>query len=221
MLEHQKIIVFDFETTGLDPLFDQIIEFGAILMEKKDGRYVETDSLDVLIQVGHPLPAKIVEITHITDSMLAIEGITAKEAFDRFMSLYDPKALLVAYNIGFDHAFLESFFLTNGHPEVRLQNDILDVMAVYKDRHRYPHRLQSAVLTYGVTVENAHRALDDVRATYAVLEHMHLEKSNIGLYVNELGYNIKYGRPRRLIPHVTYTPQRGGGLEIEQKKRHI
>jgi len=205
MFKHDKVIVFDFETTGLDPMIDSIIEIGAIRLEKKEGVYVETGSLDVLIQTGFPLPLKITEITGITDVMLSTEGIVPGEAFARFMELYDPDALLIAYNIGFDHAFLETFMLTNGAPGMRLENDILDVMAVYKDRHRYPHRLQSAVQTYGIIVQNAHRALDDVRATWDVLVRMETERPAAGLYVNELGYNLKYGRPRRPIRHAAYT----------------
>jgi len=220
MFGHEKVIVFDFETTGLDPMIDSIIEIGAIRLEKRNGVYVETGSLDVLVQTGFPLPPKITEITGITDVMLATEGIVARDAFARFMDLYDPSALLIAYNIGFDHAFLETFILTNGAPGMRLDNDILDVMAVYKDRHRYPHRLQSAVQTYGIIVENAHRALDDVRATWDVLVKMEGERPTAGLYVNELGYNHKYGRPRRPIRNVSYTAQRGGMLEIEKKKTH-
>ena len=53
-----------------------------------------------------------------------------------------------------------------------ITNDVLDVMAVYKDRHPFPHRLESAVEKYQVEVPNTHRALDDVKATVIALTKM-------------------------------------------------
>ena len=35
MLKYDEILVFDFETTGLNPLQSEIIEIGAILLKKE------------------------------------------------------------------------------------------------------------------------------------------------------------------------------------------
>ncbi|PKK93859.1 MAG: 3'-5' exonuclease [Tenericutes bacterium HGW-Tenericutes-6] len=217
MLNHDRILLFDFETTGLNPQFEQIIEIGAIVLEKQsDNTYHLTEELSTLVMCDKPLPQKITDITHITDEMLLREGITQEEAFHLFFKLYqDEKTLLVAYNIQFDLSFLIHYFRRYWNPQFQIKNDILDVMAIYKDRHRYPHRLDQAVATYQVEVPNTHRALDDILATYQALLKMMAEKNNIGKYINVIGYNPTYGVSGLRLPHVRYIAQRGGQREIE------
>jgi DNA polymerase III alpha subunit (gram-positive type) len=107
MLKHDKILLFDFETTGLDARFEEIIEVGAVLLKRVDGQYKVTDELSLLVQPHKRLPDKIVEITHITDEMLLREGVTQEEAFQRFFEMYeDEHTLLIAYNILFDLSFM-------------------------------------------------------------------------------------------------------------------
>lgn len=217
MFKHDRVLLFDFETTGLYAMRDQIIEIGAIVLEKKDGQYVITDELQTLVMADGPLPPKITDITHITDDMLLREGISQEEACHRLLDLYkDEKTLLVAYNIQFDMGFLTSLFRKYWNQNFWIKNDLLDVMAVYKDRHPYPHRLESAVAVYHIEEPNTHRALDDIKATLEVLKCMHEVQPNIERYVNKIGYNQKYGVSGIKLPHVTYIAQYGGRREIER-----
>lgn len=217
MLQHKKILLFDFETTGLYADRDQIIEIGAILLDKTEsGQYQVVDELSTLVLADRPLPPKIIEITHITDEMLLRDGITQEEAFHRFFKMYQEDTLLVAYNIQFDLSFLIHFFRKYWDSRYQFKNDILDVMAVYKDRHRYPHRLDQAVQTYGVEVPNTHRALDDIKATLEALKKMGQELDNLTKYVNVIGYNSTYGVSGIKLPHVKYIAQKGGYREIEK-----
>ncbi len=216
MLDHQRILLFDFETTGLYPDKEQIIEIGAILMEKQNGVYVEIESFDQLILSDKPLSPKIIEITHITDEMLLRDGIEQEIACQKFMAMLDMNPLLIAYNIQFDLSFLHFFIRKYYDQNYVIKNDILDVMAIYKDRHRYPHRLDQAVDTYQADVKNTHRAIDDIRATFDVLKKMHDENPNIKKYVNVIGYNKKYGVNGIRLPHVRYVAQYGGQKEIER-----
>lgn len=216
MLNHQRILLFDFETTGLNGFTDQIIEIGAIVLEKNQGIYQITHEFETLVMANRPLPAKITEITHITDEMLLREGITQEDAFQRLFELYqDEKTLLIAYNIQFDLLFLQTLFRKFHSPLYSIRNDILDVMAIYKDRHPFPHRLESCVKTYQVRVPNTHRALDDIKATYEALIKMAEEKNNIMKYVNVIGYHSTYGLSGIRLPHVRYVAQKGGYREIE------
>jgi DNA polymerase-3 subunit epsilon len=217
MLKHQKIIVFDFETTGLNPESDQIIEIGAIVLEKQnDGQYKVTAELQKLVRSSKPLPLKIIEITKITDEMLLRNGVSQEEAFTDFFKIYEENALLVAYNIQFDLSFLNAYFKRYWNPTFTFKNDILDVMAIYKDRHKYPHRLDNAVGHYQIQLPNTHRALDDVKATLSVLKEMHQEKANLNKYVNVIGFNPSYGVSGLRLSHVKYIGQYGGRLEIEK-----
>jgi DNA polymerase-3 subunit epsilon len=217
MLNHQKIIVFDFETTGLNPESDQIIEIGAIVLEKQiDGQYEVATELQKLVRSSKPLPLKIVEITKITDEMLLRHGVSQEEAFSDFFKIYESSALLVAYNIQFDLSFLNAYFKRYWNPAFTFKNDILDVMAIYKDRHKYPHRLENAVSHYQIQLPNTHRALDDVKATLNVLKEMHHEKPNLFKYVNVIGFNPNYGVSGLKLPYVRYVGQYGGKQEIEK-----
>ncbi|MBU1142167.1 MAG: hypothetical protein KKH92_00820, partial [Firmicutes bacterium] len=80
MLTHQRILLFDYETTGLSGQYDQIIEIGAIALERVNGQYKIVEELSTLVLADRPLPEKITEITKITDEMLLREGITQEEA---------------------------------------------------------------------------------------------------------------------------------------------
>lgn len=216
MFDHNRVLLFDFETTGLNGLTEEIIEIGAILLEKKDGQLEVTKELSLLVIPSRPLPDKIIEITHITDDMLLRHGVSQQEAFHQLFDLYqDEKTLLIAYNIQFDLLFLQTMFRRHWNTFFNIKNDILDVMAIYKDRHRFPHKLDACVQTYGVEVKNTHRALDDIKATYEALIKMAEEKNNIKHYVNRIGYNGTYGLSGIRLPHVRYTAQKGGFREIE------
>lgn len=130
--------------------------------------------------------------------------------------MMEGNPLLVAYNIQFDLSFLHFFIKKYFNQNFQITNDILDVMAIYKDRHRYPHRLDQAVETYQANVKNTHRAIDDIRATFEVLTKMDDENPNISKYVNVIGYNKKYGVSGIRLPHVRYVAQYGGQKEIER-----
>ncbi|MBM7453675.1 DNA polymerase III epsilon subunit family exonuclease [Acholeplasma morum] len=216
--KYEKILLFDFETTGLYPNTDRIIEIGAILLKRdpKMMQYRMDKELSVLIRQNKPLPPKITEITNITDEMLLTMGISEEEAFQAFFDMYDEKTLLVAYNIAFDHAFLKALFRRQKDSLYELNNDLLDVMAMFKDRHPFPHKLDNAVSTYGVEVKNTHRAIDDIKATLHVLLQMIKERDTTDAYINVIGYNPKYPPRGPLASHVKMVPQYGNRLEIER-----
>ena len=117
--------------------------------------------------------------------------------------------LLLAYNAHFDLSFLFYLLLRHGDPAILKGKDKLDLLTVYRDRHSYPHKLCSAIDAYGLTgkVVNSHRAVDDVIATFAVMQQMEAEKDDLDCYVNLFGYNPKFGIDGKPIGSVTYQPQ--------------
>lgn len=206
--EYKNIIIFDFETTGLNSNYDEIIEIGAVkLLNDGSGNFKEVEAIDILVKPSKPIIPKITEITGITNDMLAKDGVSQEEAFNSFSFLIDEDSLLIAYNIAFDLGFLQTLYRRHHDAKYEITNDILDVMAVYKDRHRFPHRLSNAIEKYSVTIPNSHRASDDARATYAVLKALEEEHDVIDKFINIIGYNPKYpyNGPRpshvRVVPH--------------------
>ena len=61
-----RFAAFDFETTGLDPMADRIIELAAIRFE--DGEI--TDRFVTLVNPGQPISPMITRITGISDEMV-------------------------------------------------------------------------------------------------------------------------------------------------------
>ncbi|MCU0105395.1 3'-5' exonuclease [Acholeplasma vituli] len=218
--KYEHILVFDFETTGLSAKTDNVIEIGAVLL-KRDPilmQYRQESELSVLIRQDRPLPDKIVEITHITDEMLLREGIEESEAFEKLKAMVRPNTLLVAYNIAFDYGFLKALYRKYEDPFYSIEEDLLDVMAVFKDRHPFPHRLDNLVQTYQIIHKNTHRAIDDVKATLLGLTAMIKERDTIDQYINVVGYNPKYPPASALNGKVRMVPQYGNRLEIEKLK---
>lgn len=222
ILKHNRILVFDFETTGLKPKQDKVIEVGAILLEKVGSSYEIIEEIDYLIQQDQPISDFISNLTGITNEMLQNEGVEEEFAFRQLDSLINQDTLLVAYNLAFDIGFLSALYKTYVSHNHLIENDILDCMAVYKDRYKFPHKLESAVAQFSINNQNAHRASEDAKATFKVLEYLADENNNLSLYVNVLGYNKKYGIPdRSYFKHNIEVVAQGFGGYREIEKRQI
>lgn len=204
-----RIVIFDTETTGIEFGKDRIIELGAVSLE----RGVEVDSLNVLIRLpeGETLPPFITELTGITDVQLLAEGVEQAEAAEAFCRLLEgaERPLLVAYNAQFDLNFLYHFLRPYGRVGVLRAPRFLDALTVYKDRRDYPHKLCNAIEAYNLQdrVVNSHRAVDDARATVALLESMAAERDDLPEYIDLFGTHPKFGMSGKKISSVTYRTQ--------------
>lgn len=205
MKNYKSIVIFDTETTGLDYKKNQIIELAAIKITVLDnGNYRKEKELDLFCSLpeGQRIPAKIVELTGITDQMLEDEGIPSSELAEEFLALAEGPTLLIAHNAQFDALFLLE--LVKGYDIPKF--DYLDTLTVYKDRRAYPHRLANAIKAYGLEgkVVNSHRAIDDVIALWEVVKAMGRERRDLMSYINIFGYNAKYGVQGVKLPGIQY-----------------
>lgn len=209
--KYDRLVLFDTETTGLQYSRDEIIEFAAVVVERRDGIPTVIQEYDELIALspGGFVPPKIEELTGISNQDLRERGLPKTRVARDIMEMIQGNTLLLTYNAHFDLSFLYYFLLRDGDPMVLKGKDKLDLLTVYKDRHPYPHKLCSAIEVYGLSgqVVNSHRAVDDVLATVAVMEEMEKEQDDLERYVNLFGYNPKYGVEGRPIGSVTYKPQ--------------
>lgn len=216
--QYKQILLFDFETTGLDFKNDSIIEFGGLLLKNIDGKFEVAETFDVLVKTDKPLDPKIIEITNITDEMLAKDGIKQRDLYEIFKPIYDnPSTLFIAYNLQFDISFLNELFVKfTLKDDFVFYRDVLDAMAVYKDFFGYPWKLDAAVESLKVEHKNTHRASDDCIAMWLVFQGLvkHYTGKRIDPYINTIGYMAKYGINGLRMGHVKYVAQRGGGREI-------
>lgn len=207
--QFDRMVVFDTETTGIECTKDRIIELGAVSLSAS-GELDEMDDL-VLLPSGQTLPPAIVDLTGITDAQIAAEGVEAETAAKHFERLLAgaERPLLVAYNAQFDLNFMYRLLAPAGCLPILQKSRFLDALTVYKDRRDYPHKLCNAIEAYalGDKVVNSHRAVDDARATVALLEAMAEEKDDLLAYIDLFGYNAKYGVSGKRISSVCYRPQ--------------
>lgn len=220
----KDLLVFDFETTGLDYNKCEIIEMGLLYFKNINGKYQEYKRYDILIKQNEPLTEEIKNLTHITDELLESDGITKSEACQIFMENYSKDMILCGYNVHFDLLFLKSF-INYFNKDFVITNDVLDVMAMYKDFYPYRHKLEDAIKLLNVEGINSHRAIDDVAATYNLLVAICYDvrtKYNIAnftpdAYINKIGVNPKYPySEENKFKHLKYIFQQtsGKGQEI-------
>ena len=210
--KYDKLFLFDTETTGLIFNRDEIIEFAAVVLEKKNGEIIVTEEYDQLITLspGGFVPAQIEALTGITNQDIREKGIPKTRVCCDIARMIAGNTLLLAYNAHFDLSFLFYMLLRDGDPQILKGKDKLDLLTVYKDRRSYPHKLCNAIDAYGLTgkVVNSHRAVDDVLATVEVMKAMEAERDDLCRYLNLFGYNPKYGITGKPIGSITYKPQR-------------
>ncbi len=167
------IIVLDFETTGLNPAQDRIIEIGAVRLRAGQ---IE-DSFSMLVNPGFPLPAVITQITGIKDADL-MDAPTAEQALPQLMAFIGD-APLAAHNAAFDTAFLENELARLGQARHFTRLDTLFfAQKLYPDRKSY--RLAAVCKMLGISLKNAHRAVHDATATAQVLAIMLDEARKLG-----------------------------------------
>ena len=74
---YDRLVLFDTETTGLAFHRDEIIEFAAVVLERRDGQVQVIETYDELISLspGGFVPAKIEQLTGITNQDIRERGI--------------------------------------------------------------------------------------------------------------------------------------------------
>lgn len=150
-------VAVDLETTGLDPLRDRIIELAAVRFENG----VETGSFAALVDPGRPVPLRVQRLTGITNADLR-GAASAADALAQLVALCRGLPV-VAYNLGFDLAFLAGQLGQLGmETPWRETYDCLELarlaLPVLGD-----HRLSTVSARLGVE-RPTHRAADDARA---------------------------------------------------------
>ena len=149
-----EFIAFDLETTGLDKRTDQIIEIGAVLI--RDGEVADTFSS--FAQPGHPLSAKTVSLTSITDEML-LGAPSPEEAVDAFLDWAGDRPL-VAHNAEFDVGFVREYCRRSGRSFDPLWTDTL-ILAQYLCPELNNHKLDTVANHLELPPFHHHRAFDD------------------------------------------------------------
>lgn len=161
----KTIVVFDTETTGLMHENDEIIEIGAVKMV--DGQLTETFST-LIKPTNNIISSKITDLTGIDDAMVK-NSPTFDDIAGDFKKFVEG-AVLVAYNSPFDMGMIL--------PQMRradydLTNPVVDALQLAKENvPLHKHNLETVAAALDVSLEGAHRAVNDAVATAKVFKKL-------------------------------------------------
>ena len=164
-----KYIAFDTETSGLDPEQDRILEMGAVLFENGDA----AGKFHTFVNVQVEIRPEISAINGIADADLR-DAPEEKEALAGLLSFFKEATagetilcghvaafdlsflckMMERYNVAGDFAFVDTRQIAVQNPEIG------------------SHSLQSVAQYYGISIENAHHALEDALVTGRIMCRM-------------------------------------------------
>lgn len=161
-LDKLEYVIFDIETTGLEPTQHEITEIGALKTRGKDLQSVFSS----LIRTNFPISAEITSLTGIDNEMVK-DSPPLKKVLPEFMRFIGD-SILVAHNADFDVSFIRQNL--KKHLDKELMNSI--ICTVKLSRYLLPklenHKLHTVARHLGIPVMNRHRAVGDAEATFQV-----------------------------------------------------
>lgn len=177
-LRKVKYLVFDIETTGVYPLFHEIIEIGAVVIE--NGEVVK--EFNELIKPKNKINQRISNLTNITNKMVehCVDEETALRRFYEFIG--DEEYVLVGHNArDFDLNFINVRSRMNKLDEKLNDFALIDTLylskfveeeVLVKQRKRKNYSLKSMLEKYGIKIENHHRAVSDSLSTFKLFNKL-------------------------------------------------
>lgn len=158
----RAMVVLDVESTGVDPMVDRIVQFGAVRLEP-DGT---SQTVSYLINPNRPIPNEASDIHGITDEVVRNELSFGDLAFQIITALTD--ADFCGYNLRrLDLPILDQELRRCGS-KLPLGTHIIDVYGIWAQMA--PRTLSDAVRLFcGRDHGPAHDALADAQATLDVL----------------------------------------------------
>ena len=210
-------IVFDTETTGLDPAGgDRVVEIGCVEMYNRSetGRHFHA-----YFNPERPMPAGAEAVHGLTDVFLSDKPRFAERAGELLDFIEDSP--LVAHNASFDVGFLNHELGLCGHPVVCMSR-MVDTLALARSRHPgAKHSLDALCTRFGV--DRSHRVRHGALLDAQLLAQVYIELTGgrqIGLglvedteeaEIAQVAGAVSVREPRIPRPHVA---------AVEELERH-
>lgn len=193
-IEEAEYVVFDLETTGLEPALNEIIEIGAVKL--KDMKIVS--KFHRLVKPKKPVSQFTTNLTGITNEMLEKEN-PIEVVLPEFLSFIED-AILVAHNADFDYRFLREWVakVYNNH----FEQTYIDTLALSKSLLNLKgYSLDKVVDELNLGNFEHHRAHEDANVTALVfIKLIEMAKSKNIKMLSELEKLKKYIDYRRIRP---------------------
>lgn len=158
-LKLPDFVAVDIETTGLHKGNDRITEIGAVKFV--DGKI--TEEFSMLVNPGINIPAKITALTGIDYEKIK-DAPSFCEVMPKFLEFVGRLAIC-GHNVDFDISFLNAEIKRNGGQEITNWNIDTLILARIILQLEEGYALGKVARHLSISLENAHRALDDARAS--------------------------------------------------------
>jgi DNA polymerase-3 subunit epsilon len=177
-IDKKLFAVVDVETTGGKPVDTKITEIGIVISDGKEIMH----EFQALVNPEKKIDWYVTKLTNITNEMVANEP-KFEDLADTIQELLIDK-IFVAHNVDFDYGIVKRQFLEIGRPIDGKR------LCTVKSAKKVFHGLSSYSLSnitqhLEIPLLNAHRALDDARAT-ALLLHKILEQADFDFLFSEI-----------------------------------
>lgn len=178
-MRRHNLAFIDVETTGFDPIKNEIVEIGCVVVK-------QTENTGTKFEVVKELELKVKpeRIEDADPQALRVNGYnegdwifasTLEEAMKQLASITE-NAIFTAHNVAFDHAFISQAFKQSG-VENKMFFAKLDTISIayaklHKDLSVERFSLGKLCEHFGIVNSKAHTALADARATLEVYEKL-------------------------------------------------
>ena len=171
---NEELVIFDTETTGLDPRTDDIIQIAAIRV--RQGKQVG-EAFNIILETGRDLPATVggkpnpmIEVYRGSRRHPRAEGL-------RLFMDYCRGKVLVGHNVEYDYQILDHN-LQRDCPDLQLKElcpqylDTLKYIRLVRPRLRH-YKLGHLLEVLHLEGKNSHQADDDILATLSLMTFCH------------------------------------------------
>jgi DNA polymerase-3 subunit epsilon len=191
-------IIFDTETTGLDPQRgDRMVEIGCIEMVN---RVATGRTYHAYFNPGRPMPAEAEAVHGLSDAFLSDKPPFAEKVAELLEFLGDCP--LVAHNAGFDFGFLNTELALCGLEAV-CRTRMIDTVAIARSRHPGAKLSLDALCTrYGI--DRSHRTRHGALLDAELLAQVYVELRG----GRQIGLELAADRVEDLVTVVTVRTER-------------
>ncbi len=161
-----EYVVYDCETTGLNPKQDEILSIGAVKI--KDNKILTSQTFEVYVKNLKEISSKSIEIHGIRPCDLK-DAITSDEAIHQFLEFIGSRPL-VGYYLEFDINMINKY--TVPMLGIKLPNKAIEVSEIYYDQQielipqgHIDLRFDTILKKYNIPNMGVHNAVNDAVMT--------------------------------------------------------
>ena len=161
-----EVVVFDTETTGLNPKKDEILSIGAVIV--KGNKILTSEKFELFVKPTKAINEESIKIHRIRNIDLE-NGSEAKEAIEQFLHFIGSRPL-VGYYIDFDVKMVNKY--VKSLLGITLPNKTIEVSGIYHDKKikfipdgTIDLRFDVMMIDLGLPIFSKHDALNDAVMT--------------------------------------------------------